>query len=189
MSRFVCGLEKEEERFNEMAYIAESAAPVVMERYAPDKVASRGNVYLITNTEKNGSRIIFTPGVLAFVMFIKNKIADDKAAAEATSAFIDYFTSGIKGAYRDGNDLLICGKKAMGMSVIFNGDMAMVRFVMTLRAEAVNAFFSERDFDGYKYKGVTGVCDETSIGEGDARAMVYEFANYLMKWRQKNASE
>jgi hypothetical protein len=141
------------------------------------------------NPEKNGSRIMFAPGVLAFVMFFRKKITDDKAADEAAAAFIDYFTNRIKGAYRDGNDMLICGKKAMGMSVIYNGDMAMIMFVLTLKAEKVNAFFSERDFDGYKYKGVTGVCDETLISEDDARAMVTRFIDYAREWGKENASE
>jgi hypothetical protein len=189
MSRFVSGFEKEEERFIEKAYLAESAVPVIMTRYVADKVASRGDVYLITNSEKNGSRIIFAPGVIAFIMFIKKKITDDKAADGVTAAFINYFTGRIKGAYRDGNDLLICGKKAMGMSVIYNGDMAMVRFVLTLRVEKVKVFFSERDFDGCKYKGITGVCDETVIDERDARAMVIRFIDYALEWRPENASE
>jgi hypothetical protein len=189
MSRFTCGLEKEEERFNEMAYIVESRVPIILHRYTRDKVASRGDVYLIPNPEKNGSRIIITPGVIAFAMFMRKKIDSDKAADEAAAAFIDYFTNRIKGAYRDGNDMLICGKKAMGISVIYNDDMAMAIFVLTLKAEKVNAFAGAGDFDGCKYKGITGVCDETLIGEGEARAMVARFTDYAREWRPKDASE
>ncbi|MDR0464244.1 MAG: hypothetical protein LBG94_03900 [Treponema sp.] len=57
MSRFVCNLETEEERYKEKAYIVETDIPIVFTRYTPDKVISEKNVYLITTSEKNGSRI------------------------------------------------------------------------------------------------------------------------------------
>jgi hypothetical protein len=67
--------------------------------------------------------------------------------------------------------------------------MAMARFVLTLKAEKVNAFFSERDFDGCKYKGVTGVCDETGMGGDAVRWTVSKFIDYALTWRPEDASE
>jgi len=41
MSRFVCNLETEEERYKEKAYIVETNIPLIFSRYTPDRVASK----------------------------------------------------------------------------------------------------------------------------------------------------
>lgn len=178
MSRFVCNLQTKSECFNEAAYIVETDVPVTFTRYTPDKVTSKKNVYLITEQEKSGSRIFFCPGVIGLIMFLKTgKTIDEGNVKSIQSSFMEYFINQIKGAYADGNDILINGKKIMGITVIHNisNGTLMIRFILTCKAERLKLLVSKDDFVGRKYKDITGVCDETGISESEARGMVKSF--------------
>jgi hypothetical protein len=190
MSRFVCNLEAEQERLTEKAYIVETKIPIVFSRYTPDKVTSEKNVYLITKNEKNGSRVFITPGVMAFAMFIRKQL-EENSAKEAQVFFQDYFVKQIKGAYRDGNDILIDGKKILGMTVVYNNldGMAMIRFVLTLKSKSIKDLTVDEDFIDRKYKGITGVCDETGMSEETIRAMVYGFVETALSWRPEHDTD
>jgi len=185
MSRYVCNLEKEQERFSEKAYIVEAKKPIVFSRYTPDKVTSEKNVYLITNHEKNGSRIFLAPGVIALIMFMKKRWMDEKKAKAAQEYFMDYFITQIKGTYIDGNDILIGSKKIMGMTVMYNNlfNTMMVRFMLTLKAGSAQSAAREEDFAERKYKGITGACDETGMSEDTIRGIVSGFVKYVLFWR------
>jgi hypothetical protein len=190
MSRFVCNLETGYERCTEKAYIVETKAPIVFSRHTPDKVTAEKNVYLITKLEKNGSRVFLAPGVIAVIVFI-NKRFDQSSAEEAQLFFLNYFARQIKGAGVDGNDLLINGKKVMGMTVIFNepNGTAMIRFMLTVKSESVIKMTDDEDFADRKYKTITGVCDETGMSEGAIRALVSGFPETVLLWGMGNAAK
>jgi hypothetical protein len=190
MSRFVCNLETGREYLTEKAYIAETNIPIVFSRYTPDKVTSEKNVYLITKLEKSGSRIFLAPGVMVLILFMRKRV-DEKSAKEAQVFFLDYFAKQINGACINGNDMMIGGKKVMGMTVMFNeqNGMMMVRFMLTLTAKAVENMTSEADFAEKKYKNITGVCDETGMSEDAIRTLVNGFIEVALSWRPGNAAE
>ena len=187
MSRFACNLDTEQERLAEKAYIVETKTPIVFSRYTPDKVASQKNVYLITKQEKNGSRIFLAPGVMALVLLMRKRI-DQNSAKEAQLFFQNYFAKKITGACIDGNDLMINGKKAMGMTVMYNeqSGMAMIRFMLTLKAESVRTMTGAGDFADRKYKAIAGVCDETGMSEDAIRTLVNGFVETALSWRPEN---
>jgi hypothetical protein len=187
MSRFACNLDTEQERLAEKAYIAETKTPIVFSRYTPDKVSSEKNVYLITKREKNGSRVFLAPGVLAFIMFIQKRL-NEKTVKDAQSDFSDYFVKQIKGARTDNNDILIDGKKVMGMTILYNElyNTAIVRFVLTMKSEFVRSMTGADDFAETKYKNITGVCDETGMSEDTIRTMVNGFVETVVSWRGEN---
>jgi hypothetical protein len=188
MSRFVCNLESEQDRLMEKAYIVETKIPVVFSRYTPDKVESQKNMYLITKQEKSGSRIFLAPGVIVLIMFMQKRI-DEKSLREAQAFFLDYFVKQIKGAYADGNDVLINGKKTMGLTLMPNvNGTTMIRFMLTLRAETIKTMTSTEDFEDRKYRGITGVCDETDMSEDSIRTLVEGFVESALTWRPKNDS-
>jgi hypothetical protein len=190
MSRFVCGLETDQDRFTEKVYIAETTIPIVFSRYTPDKVTSEKNVYLITRLEKNGSRVFLAPGVIALIMFMRKQI-NEKSAKEAQSFFLDYFAKRIKGACVDGNDMLVNGKKVMGMTIMFNeqNGMTMVRFMLTIKSKSVRGMTGTEDFAEKKYTNITGVCDETGMSEDIIRSLVNDFVDTALSWRPGNAAE
>jgi hypothetical protein len=173
----------------EKAYILETKIPIVFSRYTPGKVESKNNVYLIIGKEKNGSRIFLTPGVIAFVMFMRKRI-EEKHLNEATSFFLNYFLEQIKESYADRNDVLIDGKKIMGLTIMPNvNGSTMIRFVLTLRAETIRNMTSAEDFEDRKYKGITGVCDETGMNDDAIRSLVNGFVEAALSWRPKNDSD
>jgi hypothetical protein len=192
MSRFVCSLENEQDRETEIAYIVETKIPLVFHRYTPDKVESQKNVYLITKLEKNGSKVFLTPGVMALIMFMKiGYPADGSTAKNAQLFFMDYFIKQIKGAYIDGNDVLIGGKKIMGLTVLLNGTTrtAMIRFMLTAKSKCVKYVTSDKDFEDRKYSGITGVCDETGMSEESVQEMIYGFIKIARAWRPGDAAK
>jgi hypothetical protein len=182
---------KEQEYLTEKAYIVETKIPIVFSRYTPDKVASKENVYLITKQEKNGSRIFLVPGVIGLIMFMQKKQMNEKSIKTAQEYFMDYFIRQIKGAYPDGNDVLIDGKKIMGMTVMCNNiyDTVMVRFILTMKSEYIKTLSLDEDFIDRKYKSITGVCNETGMDENTVRRMVDEFVNIALSWRAENAAD
>jgi hypothetical protein len=190
MSRFVLALDAPGEREKEAAYIVETETPVVITRYTPDKVGAEKNVYLITALEKSGSKIFLAPGVITPVMFIRVN-GGEKTALEVRKALGDYFTARIKGAYTDGNDLLINRKKVTGFTVIYRVDsrMLMAAYMFTIKAAHVAAMTTGADFEGCKYTGIAGVCDETGLSENDVRAMVEESVSMVMNWRPAGDTE
>jgi hypothetical protein len=188
MSRFVCGLETEQERGKEKAYVVESDFPLVLSRYTPDKVTADKNVYLTTACEKNGSRIFLVPGVIALIMFFSAK-GDERTAEEARKMLQDYFVKRIEGSCAEGNDILINKRKVMGITVYYNPvhNLVMIRFVLTLKAGYIAGMAGELDFADRKYKGITGVCDETGLREETVRAIVSESIDFVLAWRPENA--
>jgi hypothetical protein len=190
MSRFVCGLDMPSESKKEAAYIVETEVPLVFSRYTPDKVTAEKNVYLITKLEKSGTRIFLAPGVIALIMFFRSK-GDEKTAKAVQRALQDYFTSHIKGASADGNDLLINNKKIMGITAIqrIDSEMMMVRYMLTMNVEHIAAITTDTDFEDRKYKNITGVCNETDVSTDEVRAMVEESINIVTAWRTKDDPE
>jgi len=192
MSRYVCNLESEQERMAEKAYIVETAVPIIFSRYTPDKVTSEKHVYLITKQEKSGSRIFLVPGVIALIMFIRKGPVDDHSAKLAQSFFMDYFIKQIEGAYADGNDVLIDGKKIMGFTVMYNNthNTMMLRFMLTLKSELLmKSVARDEDFTEKKYSRITGVCDETGMDEDTIRKMICGFVEIALAWRLENAAD
>jgi hypothetical protein len=189
MSRFVCNLETGYERFTEKAYIVETKIPIAFSRHTPDKVTAEKNVYLINKMEKNGSRIFLAPGVMAVIIFMRKRL-DQNSAKDAQSFFLNYFAKEIKGTRIDGNDLLINGKKAMGMTVMFNEitGMTMIRFMLTIKSESVRGMTNDEDFADRKYKTITGVCDETGMSEDTVRALINGFPKTVLSWGPENGA-
>jgi hypothetical protein len=190
MSRFVCNLETDHERFTEKAYIVETKIPIAFSRHTPDKVTAEKNVYLITRMEKNGSRVFLAPGVIAVIIFMRKRL-DQNSAIKAQDFFLNYFSKQIKGACIDGNDLLINGKKAMGMTVMFNelNGTAIIRFMLTIKSESVRGMTNDEDFADRKYKTITGVCDETGMSEDTIRTMVNGFPETVLSWEPENDTD
>ena len=191
MSRYVCGLESEQECLTEKAYIVETTIPIIFSRYTPDKVATKEYVYLIPKQEKNGSRIFFTPGVIALIMFMKKGPLDENSVKAAQLFFMDYFVRQIDNSCTNGNDVLINGKKIMGITVLANNinNTVMIRFMLTLKSKFITIYSRDEDFAERKYKGITGVCDETGIDEDTIREMVNGFIDIALSWRPENAAE
>jgi lipoate-protein ligase A len=190
MSRFVYGLDTPGEIKKEAAYIVETEVPLVFSRYTPDKVTAEKNVYLITKLEKSGTRIFLVPGVIAVILFFRSE-GDEETAKAVQAALQDYFTSRIKGASADGNDLLINKKKIMGITVIqrIDSEMMMVRYMLTVKAEHIAAITTATDFEDRKYKNITGICDETDLSTDEVREIVEESIKIVTAWRTKDDPE
>jgi len=186
MSRYVCNLENDQERLTEKAYLVETKIPIVFNRHTPDKVTSQKHIYLITNLEKDGSKIFLVPGVIALIMFLKKEGMNEDTAKTAQKHFLNYFTKRINGAYPDGNDLLINNKKLMGMTIMYNNlyDTVAVRFMLTMTTEYIPTL--EDDLSDKKYIGIGGVCEETDLTEEDIREMANDFINEVINWRPEN---
>lgn len=185
MSRFVCNLETNEECLKEEAFIIETEVPIVLKCYAPDKVTNEKNVYLTPKEQRSGSRIFITPGVIALVMFLKTPCINLKSAKEATSLFIDYFVKRIKGAYSDNNDILINGKKILGLAFHCNPELetSNIKFMLTFNSDYIKSLINSDDFTDRKYSDITGICNETNLSADAVRNIVNGFIDVVLSWR------
>jgi hypothetical protein len=184
MIRFVCRLETEEERYRENAYIAETALPLVFTRYTADRFTGEKNSYVCTAVEKNETRICLAPGCAVFIAFMNRKTGL-AGGEELAMALRDGIARRVPGARGDGNDVLLGGKKAAGITVLINPDAgtAMARLALTMESAALREAFPDESFAGRKYAGITGIADGTGLSPEKAREILWGLPDIAEEWR------
>jgi hypothetical protein len=181
-TRAKCILEFPHELSEEYAIIGETRAAAPITRYSIDRMTDEKNITVTIDTEKNGTKLFFVPGVfLTIIHLCRNNLPDDpKKVDEYCDILIDYLKAQFPGAAADRNDLLLDGKKFAGMTVVTNSKTGRiyVGLLLTWNAEMITA--GPEEFEGKKYGAITGA-DQTGLTHAETEEILYGFIDFVKR--------
>jgi hypothetical protein len=120
--------------------------------------------------EKGGNLWVIAPGTSAAFFFFGGR---EGPAARYTDAVFGFIAGRAPGAERDGNDIMINGRKAGGADVFFNPAHGTIAVALGLNYDAAGLKKYEAALESYprKYAGLSGF-RELGMGEEDFCLMV-----------------